>query len=233
MKKITKYFTHDYENDTTIEYVNTGFYCALTCSFTSEDIDMGTETIHFNTESAECFEEISYELLREIKQFLDCRKGVPGARMPEHENYFCKFCNTTLYAIENALFTITKNFSVNKRYMTIWDASEWVAKEFIKNRRTHFAFVESNEEEAQEDPNKHVNNGGWHGIKRIDGFFDNEEEEFIIAVGHYGGGHVAFGYSDFRLENDLNEYARVIRGAICQSLDCGSSDIIYIEKEEN
>ena len=36
MEKITKYFTHDYENDTTVEYVNTGLYSMLNVSFTSE-----------------------------------------------------------------------------------------------------------------------------------------------------------------------------------------------------
>ena len=66
MEKITKYFKHDYENDTTIEYVNTGLYSMLNCSFTSENPDYGTDTIHYTAEPAVSMEQMAYEMGIEI-----------------------------------------------------------------------------------------------------------------------------------------------------------------------
>ena len=62
MEKITKYFSNDYENDTTIEYVNTGLYSMLNCSFTSEDPDYGTDTLHYNAEPANGMERMVFTL---------------------------------------------------------------------------------------------------------------------------------------------------------------------------
>lgn len=231
MEKITKYFKHDYENDTTIEYVNTGLYSMLNCSYTSEDPDYGTDTIHFTATPAENMEQMAYNMLYEIKDFLDYRDGSVEAPRCDVQNDYGEYSNSTLIAIESALYQVTKDYEPTKRYATIRDASEWIAKELIADRRKEFAFCESDYEEAKGNPLKHNDEGGWHGIKRIDGFFDNEPNEFIIAVGHYGGGNVAFGYNDFGSKNDVNEYARTIRGTICQATGWDTYQMIYIEEE--
>ena len=62
MEKITKYFKYCYANDTTVEYVNTGLYSMLNCSYTSEDPDYGTDTIHFAMKENASMERIAYEI---------------------------------------------------------------------------------------------------------------------------------------------------------------------------
>ena len=233
MEKIPKYFKHDYENDTTIEYVNTGLYSMLNCSYTSEDEDYGTDTIHYTVKPAVSMSEIANKMCRELSEF--CNKmdaGLYNEVSGEARMKFGDYSNSTLYAIENALMKIKEEYYPTKRYATIRDASEWIAKELIADRTKKFDFCESNYEEAKGDPNDHEEQGGWHGIERIDGFFNNEPEEFIVAVGYYGGGHVAFGYNDIDSKDDVNEYAQTIRRTICQATGWDSDSMIYIEEEE-
>lgn len=232
MEKITKYFKHDYENDTTIEYVNTGLYSMLNCSYTSEDPDYGTDTIHFTATPAESMEQMAYNMLYEIKDFLDYRDGSVEAPRCDVQNDYGEYSNSTLIAIEYALADLSKGFNLTKRYATIRDASEWIAKELIVDRRKEFAFCESDYEEAKGNPLEHKEEGGWHGVKRIDGFFDNDPEEFIIAVGYYGGGDVAFGYNGFGSLGDVNECAKTVCRTICKTTGWDSDNMIYIEEEE-
>lgn len=234
MEKITKYFKHDYENDTTIEYVNTGLYSMLNCSFTSEDPDYGTDTIHSNLSSPpKPREQMAYEVAQEIAAYLDAtedgtyrKNGVP------YERQYGVFSNSTLYAIEKALHEIAEGYHPNKWYATIADASFLMAKRFLENSDVTFAFCESDREEAKGNPVKHEDNGGWHGVKRIPGFFDNEPNEFIVAVGHYGGGNVGFGYADYEATDELSEISRAIRKAICEATGWDAENYIYIEEDE-
>lgn len=232
MVKITKYFEYCYENDTTVEYVNTGLYSMLNCSYTSEDPDYGTDTIHFTANPAKSMEQMAYEMLGEVKDYLDWRDGEIEAPRADVQNDYEDYSNSTLIAIEYALTDLSKEFNPTKRYATIRDASEWIAKELIADRRKEFAFCESDYEEAKGNPLEHKEEGGWHGVKRIDGFFDNDPDEFIIAVGYYGGGDVAFGYNDCSSLDDVNEYAKTICKTICNATGWDSDNMIYIEEEE-
>ena len=235
MEKITKHFKYSYDNDTTIEYVNPGLYSMLNCSFTSEDPDYGTDTIHYGvgSKSVRTMEQMAFDMLREVKDFLDYRDGEierPLVCNIDYDDYSA----STLIAIEYALTEISKNYSPKKWYATIADASERIAKELLKDRTKVFSFCESDRLEASTDPEKHQDGGGWYGIKRIDGFFDNEKSEFIIAVGHYGGGGVAFGYVDADEDDDSTcEYQ--VRRAILNAMGFGfdSFNYIYIEEEES
>lgn len=231
MEKITKYFSCDYHNDTTIEYTKTGLYSGLTCSFTSEDPAYGTDTLHYNSEPAESIEVLSYEMLQEITQYLDCRDS--GDEPPrELELVYGEYSNSTLIAIEKALQEIVGDFHPTKWYMTILNASKMIAKALHEDRTKVFAFSESCEEEAKGDPENHKDTGGWFGIKRIDGFFDNEPEEFIIAVGHYGGGGVAFGYADFGMQ-DEEELANIVCDAISTGMGLDPTEYLYVEEEKH
>lgn len=232
MKKITKYFKHDYENDTTIEYVNTGMYSMLNCSFTSEDPDYGTDTIHYKANLVESMEKLAYDMLYEVKDFLDYREGSVEAPRCDVQNDYGDYGNSTLYAIENALHEIAEGYRPDKWYATIADASFMMAKRFLENSDVTFAFCESDREEAKGNPMEHENNGGWHGVKRIPGFFDNEPNEFIVAVGHYGGGNVGFGYADYEATDELSEISRAIRKAICEATGWDADNYIYIEEDE-
>lgn len=108
MEKITKYFTHDYENDTTIEYVNTGMYSMLNCSFTSEDPNYGTDTIHYTSVPVKSIEQMAYEMLGEVTDFLDWRDGTVEAPRCDVQNDYGEYSNSTLIAIEYALADIIK-----------------------------------------------------------------------------------------------------------------------------
>ena len=227
MKKITKYFTHDYTDDTTVEYVVTGLYSMLNCSFTSEDPDYGTDTIHYTADPVASMEQMAYEMKTEISHYLDLKEN---GRPAELEYVYGAYSNTTLYAVESALSEITKDFNPDKRYMTVADASKMVANALLADRKKEFAFCESDPIEAKTNPMNHRDDGGWHGIKRIDGFFENETDEFIVAIGHWGGGNVGFGYADRECEPE--DYVTAVRKAICNATGLTGSDYIYIELEE-
>lgn len=229
MEKITKYFSNDYENDTTIEYVNTGLYSMLNCSFTSEDPDYGTDTLHYNAEPANGMERMAYEMLQEITQFLDCMDC--GAKPPRELGLtYGDYSNSTLIAIEHALQQIIGDFHPTKWYMRITEASEMFARVLLEDRTKVFSFSESDELEANGNPDNHEDTGGWFGIKRIDGFFDNTPDEFIVAVGHYGGGGVAFGYVDEDMIEE-EELAIVICDAISTAMGLDPTEYLYIEEE--
>lgn len=120
-----------------------------------------------------------------------------------------------------------------KWYMTIEEAAGMVARELLADRTKTFSFCESDAEEAKGNPYKHYENGGWHGIKRIDGFFDNELSELIVAVGHYGGGHCTFAYVDIDCEDPTNDEIKLeVMKAIASSIDLSPSDYIFIEQDE-
>lgn len=231
MFKTTKYFKYCYENDTTVEYVATGLYTMLNCSFTSEDEDYGTDTIHFRMKGDVSMERISFEMLREIKDFLDYREGSIEASRADVQNDYDQYSNSTLIAFEYALSDITKDYNPGKWYATISDAGRMISKALLEDRTKVFSFCESNREEANGDPAKHEDNGNWYGVRRIPGFFDNDPGEFIVAVGYYGGGKVAFAYADWD-EADDSTCESALVGAICKATGLCMDDMIYIEEEE-
>lgn len=233
MEKITKYFKHDYENDTTIEYVNTGLYSMLNCSFTSEDPDYGTDTLHWTSSKPVPIAQIAYEMKNRLCKYLDKMDHGYYRDVDDGDRYmFGDYSNSTLYAIEKALHEIAEGYRPNKWYATIADASFMMAKRFLENSDMTFSFCESDREEAKGNPVEHEDTGGWHGVKRIPGFFDNEPNEFIVAVGLYGGGNVGFGYADYGATDELSEISRAIRKAICEATGWDVDNYIYIEEDE-
>ena len=236
MEKITRTFKYCYENDTTIEYVNTGLYSMLNCSFTSEDPDYGTDTIHYGagSKSVRSMEKMAFDMLREVKDFLDYRDGVierPLVCDIDYDDY----SGSTLIAIEYALNEIVKEYRPKKWYATISDACDRIVKELREDSTKRFSFCESDRYEASCDPEKHHDDGGWYGIKLIDGvfekIFDNDPCDFICAVGYYGGGCLELGYVNNDLADD-NECAIELRRVICRATGWDADNYIYIEEEE-
>lgn len=239
MNKITINYSFDHENDTIITYWEDGNASHMTASFTSEDLDYGTDSLEYNSSPVEQFSVMAQDWLNEIMEYLDSTNdGInrPGDASDGLEILYGEFSNSTLYAWEGALMTVTDPTSTHKRklpakyYMTIEDAAKMVASAFIKDRDKRFAFCESDAEEAKGDPADHKDNGGWHGIRRVDGFFDNEPDEFIVAVGHFGGGNVGFGYVD--LDGCFSDYVRAVRHAICDATGWDADNLIYIEEDK-
>ena len=125
-----------------------------------------------------------------------------------------------------------EEYRPKKWYMRIDEASKIIAERMIEDRNVVFDFCESDSLEAKGNPEDHEDKGGWHGIKRIPGFFDNEPSEFIVAVGHYGGGNVGFGYSYDEVEY-VDDAVRAVRHAICEATGWDADNMIYIEEMEN
>lgn len=232
MNKITITYTHDYENDTVVTYWANNKESHMTASYTSEDPDYGTDSLEFNASPAEPLAKMARNWLEEFTEYLNSTNdGInrPGNASKELEMVYGDYSNSTLYAIENALRTIvgvkpeTPRF--RGKYMTIADASKMVASELVKDRNRTFAFCEAMENDEEEP-----DHGGWHGIKRIDGFFDNDPEEFIVAVGYYGGGSFSIGYVD--VDGMFDEYVKAVRRAICNATGFDADNMIYIEEDE-
>lgn len=109
MVKITKYFTHCYDYDTTIEYVNTGLYSMLNCSFTSEDPDYGTDTLHWTSSKPVHIAQIAYEMKNRLSRYLNRTNDGTYRKADDSDNYlFGDYSNSTLYAIEKALNEIVE-----------------------------------------------------------------------------------------------------------------------------
>lgn len=237
MKRISKCFTSDYRDDTMIEYVETGLYSILNCSYTSEDPDYGTDTLHFSLGYVAPIKRLAYDMLREISDYIDFREmcsascgdgGVWLDRYHGLELEYGSYSSSTLMAIEHALIEIADGYAPTKWYMDITEASEMIAKTLEEEPDAVFSFTESNTEEAKGNPDKHGDDGPWFGIRRIRSLFDNGDDEFIVAVGQWGGGAVAVKYDDF----EANNRAEIVKKAITESTDWDADNYIFVEKEE-
>lgn len=237
MKRISQCFTSDYRDDTMIEYVETGSYSMLNCSYTSEDPDCGTDTIHFSLGYVASIERLAFEMLQEITDYLDFRnvcektRGQGGEwqwRYKDLEDAYGAYSSCTLIAFEHALTEIVHGYVPTKWYMDITEASEMIAKALEEEPDAVFSFTESDTEEAKGNPDKHGDDGPWFGIRRIRSLFDNGDDEFIVAVGQWGGGAVAVKYDDF----EANNRAEIVKKAITESTDWDADNYIFVEKEE-
>lgn len=96
-------YTHDYPNDTTLEYTENKGRNQIELTFTSEDPDVGTEIMVYGGE--DCMEELELELYTEINSYLDAKEhrsfgGYVGATP---ESYYDEYTRTALYAFEAML----------------------------------------------------------------------------------------------------------------------------------
>ena len=247
MEKITKTFTHDYENDTTIEYFNTGKYAGLTCSFTSEDPDYGTDTLHYNSEPADSMETLAYELREEIRQYLDITNdGISRGRAEgsELDLVYGEYSNSTLYAIENALTEIAKDYKAGSvkdedgniyQILTIEEAAKAIKETIIEDTNVKFDIgVGVCDHSSAKD---YVTDGFglyWYGVKMIPNdtkLFDGHGyyRDYIFMVGCYGGGNISMAYFNNEFESLKEWNAEELVKAICDSTGTERTDKILLE----
>ena len=224
MEKLTYTYNHDHINDTTIELVKCPGRTQIEIDFEMEDPNVGLEIAVYGTDDDVDFVTLAQEWLDEINAYLDGDKSEADVYDDYTSNMWYCICNSLDWLINE------KMDIRNGKYMTIADAAKLVAKRLWADRTKTFAFCESDSIEAKQDPAKHKDDGGWHGIKRIDGLFDNEPDEFIIAVGHYGGGNAGFGYTD--RESTDYERTTAVRRAICEATGWDADNYIYIEENK-
>ena len=111
-EKITMSFTHDYPDDTHLTYIREGKQVHLLLSFQSEDPDMGTEEMEYNSDGGESLSELLSDARAELTSFLD-RQDTSSfyEQQGEHpldgihnqDDYFGEFSRTSLYAFEAAM----------------------------------------------------------------------------------------------------------------------------------
>ena len=204
MEKNTRYFTYCYENDTTIEYVTTGLYAGLTCSYTSEDPAYGTDTLHYNAEPSECMEQLAYEMLQEVTEALDYRDS--GEEMPrELKLTYDEYANSTLIAVEHALQRITKDFSPvltnvsgNKiRLVTVKEACDIILESIAKYEDVEYDIVSEIEDHPIEYFAGKYYEGINYAVRWFDlGMVDGNKFDRIVVIAHWGGGYAETMYID-------------------------------------
>lgn len=113
-EQITRQFSHDYPNDTTLTYSRSGNNVELRLSFTSEDPDMGTEEMLYNGQTGESLDTLVMELHEGISDFLDRIEGYVRPNPQEihsSDDYYSDFSRTALFAFESALKEMEKETS--------------------------------------------------------------------------------------------------------------------------
>ena len=109
---ISMSFSHDYPDDTHLTYTRSGNNAHLVLSFQSEDPDMGTEEMEYNSDSGESFAELLSDARSELTSYLDRQdtssfyeqQGVsPKDGIHDLDDYYGEFSRTSLYAFENAM----------------------------------------------------------------------------------------------------------------------------------
>lgn len=96
-------YSHDYPDDTTMEFTSNNGRNQIEMTFTSEDPDAGTEIMVYGGE--DCMEELMLEQYTEINSYLDSKEhrsfgGYAGATP---ESYYDEYTLTALYAFEAML----------------------------------------------------------------------------------------------------------------------------------
>ena len=89
-------FSHDYPDDTHLTYTRSGNNAHLVLSFQSEDPDMGTEEMEYNSDGGESFAELLSDARSELTSYLD-RQDTSSFYEQQGVS------RTSLYAFENAM----------------------------------------------------------------------------------------------------------------------------------
>ena len=134
----TRSYTHDYPNDTVLEYSRTGENVELLLSFTSEDTDMGTEVMLFSGDAGESLNELAHGLREEITSYLDreeAHERPDPSVIHSSDDYYSDFSRTSLYAFENALKEIEQ-----KKETLAWqpipaEKSDWLYSDSDKDEQ--------------------------------------------------------------------------------------------------
>ena len=106
-EQVSMTFSHDYPNDTVLEYSRSGKDSTLRLSFTSEDPDAGSEELIYHGENGESMQELVNDLKSEIKTYLDYRDSSSFIRQQglqdeihSMEDLYGEYTSTALYAFE-------------------------------------------------------------------------------------------------------------------------------------
>ena len=111
-EQVLKHYTHNELNDTTLEYTRTGNDTTITLTFDTKDPDAGMEELMYHGNDGESMEELTDDLLSEVKAYLDYQDSssyFEQQNMPVSdsihrlEDDYGEFTRTSLLAFEGAL----------------------------------------------------------------------------------------------------------------------------------
>lgn len=230
MQRTFTYYSHNHENDTAIEYITTGLYSALSCSYLSEDPDCGIETIHFVCKSIKSIAALAYKLRSEITRYLDCIEE-PQQMDINLSGRYSDYSRDTLYAVESALSMLCSTNLNGRPFMigTIEECAVALIRQF-KLHTLEAAYIA--EDWSDDDPVNTNYCGSWSKIVNLKLPFNNRPEEMLLAIGYCGGGNVATAYTDGE-NDDSDAFVQRVVNMICQSIDTENKDTeIYMEFKE-
>ena len=249
MDRSVKYFKYCYENDTAVEFVDTGLYSMLNVSFTSEDPDYGTDTLHYTSEPAESEEQLAYEMLNEVSRVLNARDNPKEYEISrELKMVYDDYSTSTLIATEHALQEISKNYEPVVRnadvnviqLITIRNAAKLIKDTCAGNRNVRFDFGVGVCGRKLKDLGKEPQDLIWYGVRLIpnDGnLFDGDgsfETDYIFLCGHWGGGCITMAYY---VSDEYMHITEAESSYLCEKMmeSCGATnpdEIILLETVE-
>lgn len=127
-------YSHDYPDDTRLEYVRDGEHTELHLSFTSEDPDAGVEETLLSGDNGESLTELVSDLRADISSYLDAQdtssffeqQGIlqaPGDRAAQWDD----FTRTALYAFEAVLKDVERGMNTQLTWKPIEsDKQDWL-----------------------------------------------------------------------------------------------------------
>ena len=130
-------YSHDYPNDTTMEYSRNHSAAELRMTFTSEDPDMGTEELHYYGQHGEPMEVLAQELRDEISSHLDQGEAHPRTEADSIHSiadFYDDYSHTALYAFENMLNEVTLEKEPSLTWQPIpSEKSDWLYSDSDKD----------------------------------------------------------------------------------------------------
>lgn len=132
----THTYSHDYPNDTKLDYVKTGEHAELHLSFTSEDPDAGVEEMLLSSDSGETLTELASSLRADISSYLDAQdtssfyeqQGLSHLKELGGQAEQCSDCTrTALYAFEAILKDVERGMDTQLTWEPIEsDKRDWL-----------------------------------------------------------------------------------------------------------
>lgn len=253
MNSVVIYYSHDHSDDTKIVYSINEDGSHLDMYHTHDDPDYGTSHLEWNSEPGESLHDMAKSCLEELSEYLDkTDSGIhrPGDASDELEMVFGEHCNSTLYAIENALGTIVgePDEMRNRKGTLIRIVSIRQAAKIIKdtlqscNKGQYDFRIGLNWDGVFNRLSWYANHPydfQWYGVKRIwndEDLFDESSymTDLIIMCGYIGGGNINVAYytADESVGLKEQDEYRLIN-ALCLTLDAKPDEKIFLEQYEH